>query len=455
MFPVRLTGNCAINFETILILLLLMLANGVFAMSEAAMISSRRARLQQRADDGDAGARAAIELAKNPNRFLSTIQIGITLIGIFSGAFGEAALAQSVAAYFSTIPFLAPSADVLGTVVVVLLITYLSLVVGELVPKRLALNNAEGIAAAVARPMRLLSRLAAPVVALLSISTDLLLRLLGARPSEEPPVTEEEVEFMIEEGTQAGIFEEAEQDIVSNLFRAGDLYVSAVMTIRSDIVWLDVLDSWPENLARISQSRHTHYPVYKGEERHLRGILAVRDIFPQIIKGETPDLRAALTQPLFIPERTSTLAALELLRASGKMVALVINEHSDIEGLVTLANLVEAILGEFPSFTGAAREADAVRRTDGSWLLDGLMQLEEVEDTMGRDIFPEEERGSYQTLGGFAMARIGRIPRTADHFEWQGLHFEVMDMDGRRVDKLLVRALDPESEDHQQTDDTP
>ncbi len=448
-------GNCAINIETILILLLLIVANGVFAMSEAAMISSRRARLQQRADNGDAGARAAMELAENPNRFLSTIQIGITLIGIFSGAFGEAALSQSVAAFFSTIPFLAPSANALGTLVVVLLITYLSLVIGELVPKRLALNNAEGIAAAVARPMRLLSRLAAPVVSLLSISTDLLLRLLGVQPSKEPPVTEEEVEFMIEEGTQAGIFEEAEQDIVSNLFRAGDLYVSAVMTIRSDIVWLDVLDSWPENLAQLGQSRHTHYPVYEGEERHLLGILAVRDIFPQIIQHETPDLRASLSQPLFIPETTSALAALELLRASGKTVALVINEHSDVEGLVTFTNLVEAILGEFPALTGADREADAVRRADGSWLLDGLMHLEEVEDTLGRDIFPKDERGSYQTLGGFAMARIGRIPGAADHFEWQGLHFEVMDMDGRRVDKVLVRALDPESEDHQPTDNKP
>ncbi len=428
-----------------------MFANGIFAMSEAALISSRKARLQQRAEAGDHGARAALELAENPNRFLSTIQIGITLIGIFSGAFGEAALSRGVADALRTIPFLAASADVLGTIVVVLVITYLSLVVGELVPKRLALGNPERIASAVAPPMRLLSRLAAPIVALLSFSTEVVLRLLGSRTSDEPPVTEEEVEFMIEEGTQAGVFEEAEQEIVSNLFRAGDLRVSAVMTIRSEVIWLDARNPWPENLSIISETRHAYYPVYEEEERSLLGILSTRTVLPQILKSEHLDLPNEITPPLFVPESVSALKALELLRQSRQVVALVINEHSDIEGLITLANLVEAILGEFPSVRGHVDEEDAVQRTDGSWLLDGLMQLDAVEDTLHRVIFPEEEHGSYQTLGGFAMRRIGRIPTAADHFEWQGLYFEIMDMDGRRVDKVLVRTLDPESEDHQNT----
>ncbi len=434
----------AINIELILILLLIV-ANGVFAMSEAALISSRKARLQQRAEEGDRGAKTALKVLQDPNRFLSTIQIGITLIGILSGAFGGATLSQGVAQALRTIPALAASADALAIFLVVLFITYLSLVVGELVPKRLALNNAERIASLVARPMNILSRLTAPVIALLIFSTELLLRILGVRPSQEPPVTEEEVQFMMEEGTQAGIFEKAELSIIANLFRIGDRRVSTLMTYRSDVVWLDIDDDHLVNFDKIVTSEHLYYPVYKDEPGNALGMIAIRDILPQLIQGGTPDLHSVLFEPLYVPENTSALGTLELLRETSKQVALIINEHGDIEGLVTANDLVEAILGEFPDID-EREEDEAVQRADGSWLLDGLMNIEDLEDKLQRDVSPDDEESSYQTLGGFIMMRIGRIPTTADRFEWRGLSFEIMDMDGRRVDKVLVTVLDPEAE---------
>ncbi|MBZ0295943.1 MAG: hemolysin family protein [Anaerolineae bacterium] len=412
-------------------------------MSEAALISSRRARLQQRADEGDAGAKAALELSGDPTRFLSTVQVGITLIGILSGAFGGASLAGGLSAFLKTIPPLARYSDALGLALVVLFITYLSLVLGELVPKRLALNNAEGITSLMARPMQMLSRVVAPVVYLLSVSTELILRLLGMKPSQEPAVTEEEVEFMMEEGTQAGIFEEAEQDIVNNLFRIGDRRVSSVMTYRSDIIWIDVAEDYDGIRKNIANSRHVFYPVFEGEPGNLIGVLSVRDLLPALLQDEKPNLRDFLRSPLYVPESMPVLRSLETFRTSGTQAAIIINEHGDIEGMVTISDIIGSIIGEFPEpDVTTISEADAVQREDGSWLLDGLMHIDDLAELLGKNIFPEEEHSQYETLSGFVMTRMGRIPHIGDHFEWEGMKFEIVDMDGRRVDRVLVKTQD-------------
>lgn len=424
----------------ILILLLLIIANGVFSMSEAAVISARKARLQQRAEEGSPGAQAALKLTEDPGRFLSTVQIGITLIGILSGAFGGSAVAESIAPLFLSIPALAPYSGALSITLVVLLVTYLSLVIGELVPKQLALNDPEKIASFIARPMNTLSTLTAPVVSLLTWSTNLVLRLIGARKSEEPPVTQEEVEIMLEQGAQAGVFESVEHELVANVFRLSDRRVRAVMTPRTDMTWLDLDDPIDVTLKKMVESTYTYFPVFQKDMQHLAGVVSVKDIWARQVAGEPFDLRAVLLDPLVIPSGTPALKALESFRDSGEPIALLLDEHGDIEGLVTLSDLLEAIVGEIAEDDETTQET-AVQREDGSWLFDGLADIDQVEDMLDAEIFPVEERGDYETLGGFVMMRIGRIPTTGDHFEWQGVSFEVLDMDGRRVDKVLVRRL--------------
>ncbi len=425
------------TIEFVLVFLLIV-ANGVFAMSEAAMISARQTRLQQRAEDGDRGAAAALKLAQDPNRFLSTVQIGITLIGILSGALGGSTLAEYIQPLVANIPLLEPQSEAISVGLVVLVITYLSLVVGELVPKRLALANAETIAARVARPMRLLSQLTAPVVGLLSISTRALLYLLGVRASEEPPVTEEEVRIMLEQGTQAGVFETAEQQMVENIFRLADWNTSAVMTPYTEMVWLSVDDPISETIERTTQHRFVAYPVFQGEQRNIIGVVLLEDLWVQLATGQPLDLRAALKPPLYVPETALALQALEQFRQTGQRIALVIDEHGSVTGVTTPQDILEAVVGELPT---EAVDASITPRADGSWLVDGMLNIDELEDYIDETIFPEDERGDYQTLGGFMMMRIGRIPQASDSFEWSGLRFEIMDMDGRRVDKILVSRL--------------
>lgn len=425
----------------IVILLLLILANGVFAMAEAAVISSRKTRLQQRAEEGDAGARAALTIAEEPTRFLSTVQIGITLIGILSGAFGGSAVAESVVEpLLVQVPVLEPYSEGLSVAIVVLIITYLSLVIGELVPKQLALNNAEGIASLVARPMNVLTKITSPVVAVLTASTNLVLRLLQVRESTEPPVTQEEVEIMFEQGAEAGVFQLAQQDIVANTLRLGDQRVRAVMTPRTDMIWLDLDDSADAIREKVAASQHTYYPVFQKDMQHFIGVVSIKDLWLQVIQGKLLDLHTLTTEPLVIPSSAPALAAYEGFRKSGKPIVMLLDEHGDIEGLVTMADLFEAVVGEISASSGIP-DLSSVQRDDGSWLLDGLLTIDEVEDLLDEDIFPDDERSDYDTLGGFVMMRIGRIPSPADNFEWEGLAFEVMDMDGRRVDKVLVKRV--------------
>lgn len=426
----------SITFE-IFIILVLIIANGVFAMSEMAVVSARKVRLQQLANQGDVKARAALKLAESPNQFFSTTQIGITLIGILTGAFGGATIAEKVAVYIKLIPFLVPYSQPVSFGIVVLIITYLSLIVGELVPKRLALNNPEGIASFVAIPMRALAALASPVVYLLSASTDMVLRVLGITPSTEPQVTEEEIKILIEQGTEAGTFEEAEQDMVERVFRLGDRPVSSFMTPRPDIVWLDLEDSEEENREKMADSAYSRYPVCQEGLDNVLGVIPVTDLLTRSFRGEPLDLTIGLRQPVFVPESTRGLKVLELFKQTITHMALVVDEYGVIQGLVTLNDIMSEIVGDVPSADGE-EDPQAVQREDGSWLLDGMLPVEDFLKLFDQEEWEPEERGSYQTLGGFVITHLGRIPAAADHFEWQGMRIEVMDMDGNRVDKVLA-----------------
>src|SRR6266566_4718777 len=425
-------------FVEIAIVLILIFANGVFAMAETAFVSSRKSRLQQRANAGDARARAALELANAPNQFLSTVQLGITLIGILAGAFGGATIADALAVYLRLLPWLAPYSGTVAFVLVVACITYFSLLIGELVPKRLALNNPERIAASVVRPMRVLSALAAPFVHLLSLSTDAVLRLIRLRPSGDPPITEEEINVLIEQGRQAGTFEAAEQNMVERIFRLADRRVSSVMTHRPDIVWLDPDNPLPVMGEAIRQSNYSRFPVCRGTLDNVLGMVHVSDLLLQVLDGQQLGLQAAAQKPLYVVESTSTLKVLELFKKTGTQAALVIQEYGDIEGLITLNDILEAIVGDISSREDIDHP-QVVEREDGSWLLDGMLPIEELKDILHIRKLPEEASGDYNTVAGFVLLNLGHVPKVGEHFEWDRFRFEVMDMDGRRIDKVLVQ----------------
>lgn len=421
----------------ILIILALILANGIFSMSEMAIVSARKARLQQLANQGSLNAQAALELAEAPNHFLSIVQVGITLINILNGVFGGATIAQRLEKYVELVPFLSDYSQTIAFGVVVLVITYLSLIVGELVPKRLALNNPEKIAAFIAIPMRALASLASPIVYMLSISTETVLQILGIRPSEEPQVTEEEIKILIEQGTEAGTFEAAEQDMVKRVFRLGDRPVTFFMTPRPDIVWLDLDDSPEENRQKMSASNYSRYPVCQEGLDNVLGVIPVTDLLSRSLRNEPFDLTIGLRQPVFVPESTRGLKVLELFKQTVTHIALVVDEYGVIQGLVTLNDIMSEIVGDVPAQPGQ-EEPQAVQREDGSWLVDGMLPVEEFFELFDVEELEMEARGNYQTLGGLVITNLGRIPTAAEHFEWQGMRIEVMDMDGNRVDKVLV-----------------
>lgn len=433
------------TFEITFILLLILL-NGLLAMSEIALVSSRKARLQQRINAGDEKARVALELASRPGDFLSTVQIGITLIGILAGAFGGATIAQSLSEVLMTVPLLAPISSTLSIAIVVVSITFLSLILGELAPKRLALNNPEDIASRVAGPMRFLSSLVRPLVSLLSWSTNLVLRIVGVTPSLEPAVTEEEVRVMIEQGTQAGIFEEAEQDMVAGVFRLGDLQAESLITPRTEIDWLDIDATPEEHQRKIVTTGHSRFPVAQGSLDNVLGVVQAKDLLAASLAGHSVDLQANLREPLFVPEHMPALMVMELFKKTRMSMALVIDEFGGLQGLVTLNDFLEAIVGSV-SVMGERDEPEIVQREDGSWLLDGMLSMSEVTNVLNVAGFPGEKEGHYQTLGGFVITFLGRIPKTADSFEWSGMRFEVVDMDGLRVDKVLVAPLTSEAEE--------
>jgi putative hemolysin len=425
----------------ILILILLILTNGLFSLAEMAIVSARRARLQQRAEEGNKGAKTALNLAAHPTRFLSTVQTGITLIGILSGAFGGATIAEWLAAYFARYPALQPYSEGIGVGIVVTVVTYLSLVIGELVPKRLALNNPEAIAASVAPLMEFVAKIARPVVSLLSSSTEMLVRLLRIKPTSEPAITEEEVKILIEQGRETGVFEDVEQEIVERVFRLSDRTVNSLMTHRSEIVWLDIEDPLELNIKKILASGHSNFVVCKGEFDKVIGMLRAKDLLREYAAGRSIGIPASLPMPPFVPEGTKALELVARLRHDKAPVAVVVDEYGTIDGMVTLTDVLEAIIGDIPALDDEGEPA-VTYREDGTWLVDGMMPVDELQMLLDLGDLPEDA-DDYDTVGGLFMAQLGRVPTVGDKFEWNNLYFEVMDMDGHRVDKVMIKPLKP------------
>jgi putative hemolysin len=420
----------------IVLILVLVIANGIFSMSETAIVSSRQARLQQRADNGDAGARIAFGLTENPNIFLATVQIGITLIGVLSGAFGGATAARSLAALLAKIGPIAPYADQIALILVVLVITYLSLIIGELVPKRLALNNPEGIAARVAGPMSTIARLGSPVVRLMSASTDGMLRLLRVRKKNEPPITAEEIGVLLEQGARAGVFRASEQEMVEAVFDLADDPVAAIMTPRPSVHWLDIDDPEEHQRRQIVETNHTRFPVCQDDLDRVVGVVRTKDLLNQILSGKPLDVAGSAHPALFVPESLSALELLERFRRSREQLALVVDEFGGIAGLVTLQDVLEAIVGHIPA-AGAPTNPMMVARPDGSWLLDGALAFDDAAELLGLD--PEAgNQGGFHTLAGYILAELGHIPAVGERLSIPGLDVEVVDMDGNRIDQLLV-----------------
>lgn len=424
-----------INFTPgLLTIAALIFLNGLMAMAETALLSSRKARLQNEKNKGNARAGVALKLLETPNQFLSVIQIGITATDLLVGALTGATLGLWVNLQVSKYPALNPYSDVIGLIAGILPVTYLSLVIGELVPKRLALRDPEGVSATAARPMLFFSRLFSPFVRFLSFSTEAVLRLLGVKVSAEPPVTEEEIQLLIDQGTQAGIFDEAEQEMVEGVFSLGDQRVYSIMTPRTDIVWLDIEDSIEEIREKIATNDFSRFPVRQGTLDVILGIVKARDLLVPSLKGEPINLKDLLRPAFYVPETMLASRALEILKEKGTDMLLVIDEFGGLQGLLTINDILEEIVGEMEQ-----DEPQATQRQDGSWLLDGMLEIDEFKEIFGFTSLPHEDE--YETLSGFVMMSLGRVPQVTDHFEWNNYNFEVIDMDGRRVDKVLVTTL--------------
>lgn len=417
-----------ITLEIVLIVLLVV-ANGVFAMAEIAVVSSRKARLRTRSENGDRAATVALELAERPNDFLSTVQIGITLVGILAGVFGGVTLAEELGARFNTVAWIAPHGGSVGLALVVLAITYLSLVIGELVPKRIALTNPERIAAVMSPFMRGLARLARPAVWFLGVSTSTVVKVLRIAESNEPPVTEEELTSMLELGRRTGEFHPAEEEMIKGVFALAGRSASAIMTPRHEVVWLDLSRPADEVQRLIVESGRSRFPVAEGSLDRFIGVIEIKDLIPGCFAGAPVNLRAAVRQPLVFPETTSALQILHDFQSRKAEIAVVVDEYGGFEGIVTVADLARRVLRldeDAPSL---------VRRDDGSWLVDAMMNFADFAGEIGLRV---DEAGEYDTVAGFVVARLGRIPQVADSFEADGHRFEIVDMDGRRVDKVLV-----------------
>lgn len=423
----------------ILLLITLILLNGIFAMSEIALVTARQTRLARLAADGDTSAKIAIRLGENPTRFLSTIQIGITSIGILNGIVGEAVFAAPFATWLQTLGFDQQPSELGATALVVIVITYLSIIIGELVPKRIAQFNPEGIARLVAKPIHILALLTHPFVRLLSVSTDTLLRIMGKSQQAEPSVTEEEIHAMLEEGSEAGIIEQHEHDMVRNVFRLDERQVGSLMIPRADIVYLDVNQSFETNLLRIAESDHSRFPVCRGSLSDLLGVASIKQLFNHTVNGMQPDLTTQLHQCIFVTESLTGLELLAQFQRSDTHMVFVIDEFGEVQGLVTLQDVLEAVTGEFMPHD--IEDRWAIQREDGSWLLDGMIPVPELKDQLGLKSVPEEDKGRYHTLSGMIMWLLGRPAEVADIVIWEQWRLEVVDLDGKRIDKVLASHL--------------
>jgi putative hemolysin len=421
----------------VLVILLLVLLNGFFALSEAAILTSRRSRLEFLASQGVAGAAQAVSLWENTPPFLSTVQLGITLLGVLAGAFGGATIARHLGPIVELIPGVGASSLELAFALVVLAITYLSIVAGELVPKRLALSNPERIAARIAPVMTVFSRVARPVVSVLNVSSSALLRLLGVREVLRAPVTEEEVRLMIDEGAASGLFARSERDMLSRVFRLGDYPVARFMVPRPDIAWIDLADADAEIVQKIRSGSHTRLPVCQDSLDNVIGYARVHDLLLDALSGARQGVSRWMKQPLFIPESMTALQALEELRRKHASLAIVVDEHGGTSGLVTTSGIAAAVLGDDgPEMEG--RRPSARRQPDGSWIVDARLSIDEFLPLVGLTSLPEEERGAYHTVAGLVMHHLGRLPRVGDTMRIGQTRFRVLSMEGNRIDSLSV-----------------
>lgn len=439
----------------IFILFALILLNGLFAMSELALVSARKARLQKLIDEGDKSAQAAVELGEDPTRFLSTIQIGITSIGVLNGIVGEAALAAPLSIWLTSMGMPDPYNGYVSTGLVVVTITYFSIVVGELVPKRIGQSHPETLARLVARPINWLAMATKPFVLLLSVSTHGLLKLLGVKESSASAVTEEEIHAMLAEGTTSGLIESHEHTMLRNVFRLDDRQIGSLMVPRSDVVILDLDAPFDVNMGRIEASDYARFPVVRGDWNGLVGVVNARKWLATALRGPQRELtQQVLQEPLFVPETITGMELLDNFRESGVQMAFVIDEYGEVQGIVTLKDLIEAITGEFNQ-----RDPEtswAVQREDGSWLLDGHIPVPELKDRLDLVAVPDEDRGRYHTLSGMMMLLTGRLPKVADTITWEGWRFEIVDMDGRTIDKVLAsRAVDAPPVEPQEVSSSP
>jgi putative hemolysin len=419
------------------ILIGLVILNGLFSMSEIAVVSSRAARLQRLADEGRHGAERALALHKAPGTFLSTIQVGITAVGILSGVVGESAFVTPLAERIGRYSTVAPYAEGIALAVVVMALTYVTVVAGELVPKRLGLLRPEALALVVARPMHGLALLARPLVWLFSTSSDVILRLLRVRHATEPPVTDEEIDVLMEQGAEAGVFHESEQEIVANVLRLDEQRIGAIMTPRKDLFFVDLDDGEAAIRQQVSETPHHRVIVCRGGLENVLGVVHVTDLLKPGLTGQPLSIEQSLRQPLVVPESVTTTQIMEHFRRARTQFALVVDEYGGLQGIVTLTDILSAIVGDIPE-EGVAAPSDAVPRGDGSWLVDGEISLDRFRDLVGIDQLPGEEEGDFHTLAGFVLHHLGRIPDEADRFDVAGLRFEVVDMDRNRIDKLIV-----------------
>ncbi|MBF4468429.1 MAG: HlyC/CorC family transporter [Methanobrevibacter arboriphilus] len=419
----------------IIIILILIVLNGVLAMSELAIVSSRRSKLQQMANEGKKHAKIVIELIDDPNQFLSTIQIGITLIGILAGAFGGATLAEPLS---QNLTFLGDYANGASVIIVVLIITYLSLVIGELVPKRIALNNPENIAVRVAKYMKILSKVCGPLVKVLSSSTNFILKIIGSSESKDSIVTEDEIKMLIEEGIEDGTIEKEEEDIIKRVFRLDEQKVDMLMTPKNEIIWIDLEESLEESKKKIIESERSIFPVAEGDLDNLLGVAQAKDILSSIFKEENLNIKNYLKKPLIVPENLPSLDILKLFKENLEYVhiAIVVDEYGSVEGLITLNDILEGIVGDIPGID-EMDEPNAIERKDGSWLIDSGYSIDRFKELFEIEDLNEEE-GNFTTLAGFILSYLNKIPETGEEFSWKNFDFEIVDMDGHHIDKILV-----------------
>ena len=428
----------------VLLLFLLIFINGLFSMTEMAVVSSRRARLQNSLEDGDQRAKTVLDLLDNPNDFFSTIQIAITLIGVITGAIGAQTFSHYLVDILVRVSFLKGIAQPLSVLLISSLITYFSLVIGELIPKRIATNNPEKIAMTMCGPIKLLSKIFKPVVRILSVSTEAGLKLIGIKENEESQVSEDEIKVMIEQGKQDGVFEENEQDIVESVFRLSDKTVDAIMTPRTELDWIDLDEPVEESLKEIAESTNHYFPLVRGNPDNVIGVISSKGLLDAYIRNEPIDLEKIAEPPLFVPESKPALSLLDDLKASDSNFAVVLDEYGGFSGMITPYDLLNELVGDVTNIGDEPNDEEEILvRDDGSWSFDGMIDIEEFKEIIGVRELPEENRIGYQTLAGFILSQTGSIPKSGTTFDWDNFHFEIVDMDGLRIDRVFVNRIDP------------